>query len=448
LPRHQTLRALIDWSYNLLTEAEQTLLQRLSVFAGGWTLDAAERVCAGESIEEWEVLDLLTSLVEQSLVRYEARDGEARYRLLETVRQYARDRLLEVGEAEALRGRHADYFLRLAEQVEPLFRGPEQASGAARLEVEHDNLRAALAWFGSAEEGAEPQMRLAGALWRFWFLRGYLREGRRWAEEALSRDRHATAPVRAKVLVAAGGLARLMGDYAAADSLLEESIALARAAGQKWHAAYALFDWALLAISQGEYARATARAQECLTLAREVDDPWLRSHPRILLGLAALHQGDLVSARSFFEEHLAASRRLGDRWHIARATVNLGTVALAQGECDQAGALYREALMRCQETADTRAIAACLVGLAAAAAAQAQPERAARLFGAAEALRETMGSDRAPIDPPGYEHTVPAIRAQLGETTFGGAWAEGRALTPGQAIEYALEQPGADTASQ
>jgi non-specific serine/threonine protein kinase len=487
LPRHQTLRALIDWSYDLLSASEQALLRRLSVFAGGWTLEAAEAVCGdfgswildfglpakskapddrtplsdpiqnpnaqrAPEIQNGEVLDLLTSLVDKSLVQYQPGDREARYRLLETVRQYARDRLLEVGEAEAVRGRHAEHFLHLAERAEPELRGPDQGLWAERLEAEHDNLRAAFTWLGAEEERAHVaqarslpsaggQARLTCALWHFWFRRGYFREGRQWAEEARSRGRHAPAPLRARVLDMGGRAACYMGDYPAADALLEESIALARAAGEKRVAAFSLFHWALVAIGQGEYARATARAQEALTLAREVDDPWLRALPLAALGRAELHQGDAVAARCLFDEHLAVSFSTRDGWLIARATAHLGAVALAQGEREEARALYREALLRSQEVADQRAMAGDLCGLAAVSA-PGEPERAARLFGAAEVLRQAMGSPYLAqmIDPVGYDEHVAALRARLDAETFAAAWAEGRAMTLAQAMRLALEE--------
>jgi predicted ATPase/DNA-binding SARP family transcriptional activator/class 3 adenylate cyclase len=480
LPRQQTLRALIDWSYDLLSPPERVLLQRLSVFARGCTLAAAEAVCSdfgfsildfglpaksktledrrplsdpiqnpnaqrAPEIQNEEVLDLLMSLVDKSLVQYEQRGEQARYWLLETVRQYGRARLLEVGEAEVVRGRHADYFLQLAEQAEPELRGPGQNLRADRLEAEHDNLRAALTWFGSAAEGAEGQMRLAGALDFFWFTRGHFREGRQWAEAALSRGREASAPVRAKALRAAGHLALFTGDYAAAGPLLAESVALARAAGQRWEVAFSLFCWALLAIGQGDDERATVHAQESRTLAEDVGDPWLRSRPVVALGLVALHQGDGVSARAFFEEALAMAQSVGDRWHIARLTANLGAVALQGGECEQARALYQEALVRCQEVADKRAVVGCLFGLAAVAAQAQLPTQwaaAARLFGAAEALREAMGAHFAPFDaPPGCDRNVAAIRAQLSDEAIAAAWTEGRAMSLEQAVSYALGNP-------
>ncbi len=239
LPRQQTLRALIDWSYDLLTESEKTLLRRLSVFAGGWTLSAAEVVCAGEPVEDWEVLDLLTALVDKSLVVAEPLGDGTRYRLLETVRQYGGDRLGESGEAEAVRGRSASCFLALAEEAEPQLQGPEQGSWLVRLEAEHDNLRSSLAWEEQSAAGAEAGLRLAGSLWRFWFVRGHLSEGRQWLGRALARTKPGAAgpdgasggeatATRGKALNGAGNLAWSQSDYAGARALYEEGLTVRR----------------------------------------------------------------------------------------------------------------------------------------------------------------------------------------------------------------------------
>src|SRR5262245_40657919 len=251
LPRQQRLRALIDWSYDLLSPSEQALLRRLSVFAGGWTLEAAEAVCAGEPIEAWEVLDRLTALVEKSLVGYEEQAGEARYRLLETVQQYARDRLLEGGEAAAVRGRHRDWFLALAEEAWPDLW--THVSSQDRLEREHDNLRAALAWSAGQGEG-EAGLRLGGALWPFWWMRGYLGEGREHLAGLLALPRaEAHAAARAKALQGAGILARYQGEYGAARVLLAESLAICRELGGKLGIASSLSSLGSMANDQGEY---------------------------------------------------------------------------------------------------------------------------------------------------------------------------------------------------
>ncbi|SRR5579884_626936 len=232
LPRQQTLRALIDWSYDLLSETERTLLRRLSVFMGGWTLEAAEAICAGEGIEEWEVLDLLTSLVDKSLVVYEGPEPSTRYRLLETIRQYARDRLYEAGDGALYRDRHRDWFLSLAEQAEPQLQGPEQALWLERLETEHDNLRAALEWSLAADGSAEAGLRLVGALWRFWEMRGYLTEGRAHLADALSHAQtQERTQERARALTGAGNLAWHQSDYEAARTLHEQSLAIYQALG-------------------------------------------------------------------------------------------------------------------------------------------------------------------------------------------------------------------------
>ena len=444
-PRHRSLHAALDWSYKQLDPQQARLLTRLAAFSGGWTTEAAEAVCAADSISEDEVLGLQSSLVEKSLVIYEDQECEGRYRLLETVRQYAREQLPQEGEAEAMRARHADYFLQLAERAEPELRGVEQVLWCDRVEREHDNLRAALTWFESSEGRTDEHLRLVGALWRFWFSRGHYREGRQWAEKALSREHSGAARARAKAVLVAGDLARLMGDFAAADPLLEQSVALARVGDQGWVASSALFCWAMLAITRKQYARASERARDSLTFARMVGDPWLRALPLVALGLVALQQNDPTSARSFFEESLVVSHSLHDRFHIARSTVHLGAVALQEHDCERARGLFRGALMGCRDVADRRAIAACLSGLAAVAA-PSQPHRAAILSGAAEALREAMGSHLTPIDHDGFDLHLPAIRAHLGEESFAAAWAAGRAMTLGQAIICALEEEAAGSA--
>ena len=223
LPHHQTLQAAMNWSYDLLSVQEKAVLRRLSVFAGGWALDAAEAVCSGDRIDASDILDLLAQLVGKSLVAAETEDGEARYRLLETVQQYGRDRLQESGEAEVVRRRHRDWYLGLTERAEPELVGAEQAAWLDRLEMEHDNLRAALMW--SMESGEmEAALRLVGAAWRFWSVRGHFKEGNRWLEAVLKRSKNASKAFRAKALNAAGYLATSRGDYATARSFLEESL--------------------------------------------------------------------------------------------------------------------------------------------------------------------------------------------------------------------------------
>ena len=268
LSRHRTLRAMMDWSYDLLNEPERALLSRLSAFAGGWTLEAAEVVCTGEHVQTCDVLDLLTSLVDKSLVVVQQREGNMRFRLLETVRQYARDRLLERGEQDSVQGRHRRFFAAFVEAVEPKLAGPEQSVWLRLLESEHDNLRATL-------EGGQlgEALRTGGALVRFWLVRGYYSEGREWLAGALKGvDAWANAPSRAKALQGAGILSYAQGDYAAAHGLYVESLMLYREVGDKVGIAYSLTNLGLVATEQGDYTTAHTLYAESLALQQELGD--------------------------------------------------------------------------------------------------------------------------------------------------------------------------------
>jgi tetratricopeptide (TPR) repeat protein len=473
LPRQQTLRALIDWSYDLLTPSERALFRRLSVFAGGWTLEAAEAVSAGEGVEEREVLDLLTSLVEKSLVLYEEREGEGRYRLLESVRQYGRDRLLEAGEAEAVRTRHLEFFLNWAEQ------GPDWE----RLETEHDNLRAALGWSRAQGQG-EVGLRIAGAVAYFWRSRGYLGEGWEHLAGLLALPGAAArTAARAQGLYGAGMLAWCQGELGAARALYEESLAISRDLEDKRGIAGSLRDLGWVAHDQGDYGAARALLEESLALLRELGDKEGIAHSLALLGQLVCDQGDYGAARALFEESLASfrepgvkwgiawslgllgqvvrdqgehgaaralleeslaiQREVGDKLGIAQSLYGLGTVAGDQGEYGAARALLEESLAIYRELGIKQGIAPNLEGLAALAVAQGQSERAARLYGAAEGLREAIGAPLPPAKRAEHDRSVAAVRTALGEQEFAAAWAEGRTMSIEQAVTYALEEiPG------
>ena len=273
LPRQQTLRALIDWSYDLLSEAERALLCRASVFAGGWTLAAAEQVCADERVPTAAVVDLLTSLVDKSLVVAEERSGATRYTLLETVRQYARDRLLERGDEAQWRHSHLAYFLALSGEIEPLLRGAEVESGLNRLQLEHDNLRVAMDWAESGRGDTVSGLQIAAAIWWFWSVRGYLREGRRRLSALLAAapDTQALAD-RAKALRGAGGLARQQADYSAAEDLQRQSLAIRRELGDQRGVAMTLGSLGTIAEQRGDYETARALQEESLAIQRELGD--------------------------------------------------------------------------------------------------------------------------------------------------------------------------------
>lgn len=443
LGRHQTLAATMDWSYQLLSEAERTLLRRLSVFAGGWTLDAAEAVCAGDGINGTEVLALQVQLAAKSLVVVEAQNGEARYRLLETIRQYARDRLVEAGEAPTARRRHRDWYLALAERAQPELRGQKQAAWLERLETEHDNLRGALEWSTLDEGGAEEGLRLAGALWMFWHVHGHFTEGRGWLQSMLGRSPDASPAARAKALAGAGFLAFRQGDYDGATAHFQESLPLFRALEDSSGAGHALQTLGHIAVARGEVEQAKTLLAESLEWCRRAGDKRLMAISLNALGEAARCQEDYAAARSSYEASLALRREAGDRRGLAVSLGNLGHVALHQGDARGAAALFREALVLAHELTYKLAIAEYLSGLGGVAAADGQPARAARLLGAAESLLGVLGAPLSPPDATEYERSKAAARAALDERAFEGAWAEGRAMTWERAVEYALQRPEA-----
>ena len=399
LPRQQTLRALMDWSYELLNDQEKRLLSRLSVFAGGWSLHAAEAIGSGGDIEDWEVLDLLTSLADKSLVAAAVEGERTRYRLLETVREYAGDRLEELGEGERVRERHQTYFLAFAEEAEPNLTGREQADWLERLEREHDNLRAAL-----QGNDAGSALRIAGALWGFWEVRGYFSEGREWLAGVLARDDNQSRSFgRAKALLGAGVLARHQGSYSEAQSLLKESLAIYQDLGDKQGIAESLNNLGAVAYALGDYSVAKAYFEESMTLRREIGDKQgiagsfnnlgavayalpdysaakayyeqsltLRREigdiPGIAgslnnLALIAYDQGDYSAANTYFEESLTLQREIGDKRGISLSLMNLGAVAYALGDCSAAKAYHEESLMIQREIGDKKGISGSLYNL-------------------------------------------------------------------------------------
>jgi predicted ATPase/DNA-binding SARP family transcriptional activator len=603
LPRQQTLRATLDWSYELLPEPERLLLRRLSVFAGGFTLEAAESVCADHGL-----LDLLTQLVEKSLVGVERRGGAARYVLLETTRNYARERLWEAGEGEEQRARHAQYFLALAERAAPELRGAAQAEWLRRLEEDHDNFRAALDWclkavdsgqwlVGSATEAGwktetslsglatnhppasrvpaptaavELGLRLGGVLGWFWWMRGYMSEGRERLQALLSlsgytigasepgRETEVARPMEdsrhpgsrqprvrlaeAKALNVAGMLADDQSDYAAARALFEESLALCREFGDQWGAAMALNNLGGQALQARDYPTARAQYEQSLAIWREIGDQWgtaaaltnlgrvaliageyatisalvesaleiqrqLRDRRAIARSLTtlgitaarlgdyeaahALHEeslsivrelgakqaieetlcalgsiadarGDHDAALAFHEERLTIAREMGSEWGMADSLYYLGLLARDRGEIGRAGTLWAESIAISQRLGDRHYVAECLEAFASLARPPGTgdngscesrqtgdgPDRAlwaARLFGAAAVLRELVSAPVPARRPAEYERQITAARAMLDAATFDAAWADGRAMTPDQAIAYALRGAGVVT---
>lgn len=311
LRRHQTLRATMDWSYDLLTEPERTLFCRASVFSGGWTLEAAEAICAGGGIDASTVLDFLSQLVDKSLVVVETHGPEARYRLLETVRQYAAERLEESEEIACVRTNHRNWYLALAEEADLELRGPRQRVWWDRLKTEHDNLRAALDWSTTDQNGAEPLLRLAGALWWFWYRLGHWTEARDWLRRALNRGEGTSA---AHLMTAIRGAAFLAhySERAQARVLCEQGLDLAREAGRKEFVAWFLGILGNVARFQGEDVQATAYYANCVAAAREAGNKWVISLAVGQLELYSLRQGDPIRTMLHFEESLSLSRDEGD----------------------------------------------------------------------------------------------------------------------------------------
>jgi predicted ATPase/class 3 adenylate cyclase/Tfp pilus assembly protein PilF len=518
--RQQTLRNTIAWSYDLLNDADKRLFRRMSVFTGGRTLRAADAVCNAGGDLEIDVMEGVASLVDNSLMYVtEGANGEPRYLMLETIHEFAREKLDESGEGEALQRQHALYFMALAEHAEPELTGSQQAEWLARLEDEHDNLRAALRWASNLEQNAVTQaaeragvvLRLAGASWRFWYMRGYLTEGREQLAGVLhvherltelsqagaaraadtNHDEQAVQSqvpsglraYRAKALNGAGNLAHAQGDYAAARSLHEESLAIKRGLGDKWGIASSLNNLGIIAQEQGDYAAARSLYVEDLTLFQELGDKRGIASSLNNLGIVAQEQGDYLSASSLYEESLGLRRELGDKLGIAmslnnlgtvakaqgqytaarslyeeslglrrelghkggiaRALYNLGAVAKAQGEYATARSLYVESLEIRRELGDSHGIAECLESFASLAAlhnGHTGARLAALLFGGAEALREAIGSPVPPDERAEHEANVAAARALLDRATWEGAWQQGRGMNMEKAIEIALEE--------
>jgi non-specific serine/threonine protein kinase len=443
-PRHRTMRATLEWSYGLLCKPERNLYGRLSVFAGGWTLEAAE--CVGsDGIEENGLLDLLGRLVEKSLVVEATEDGRARYRMLEPVRQHAHEKLEENGEAEALRHRHAEYFLALAEEAEPKLKGAGQEAWLKRLEREHVNLRAALSWALDSGE-AELGLRLAGALGEFWYVRGHYGEGRRWLEAALALGATSSTSARAKALSQAGYIASGQGDYESSVTFGEESLAIYRSLGFKASSATALYTLAVLAVYRNELERASTLTEEAIALQREISDRVGVARSLLLLGGVALLRHDYDEAMALQEETLALAQEIKDGFAVA---LSLGVGALAslgRGDHRQTRVLSEESLKLSQQLGMPYGIANYLHTAACLASAEGQPVRSARLWGAAEALFEEVGRVLSPGELHIYEPYIDAARSQLDGAAWEAALTVSRAMSTEEAVEYALSKEDAATA--
>jgi len=437
--RLQTLRGTLDWSYNLLDIGERTLFGRLSVFQGGRTIESVEAVCApGLSIE---VLDGLESLLNKNLLfQIEGPVGEPRFFMLETIYEYAGEKLDESGETEDIRRRHAHYFSGLAAQAEPELFAAGQGYWLTRLRCEHDNLRAALAW---SLEGADVVLgsQIAGALQEFWYLEGFIAEGLSWTKRAIECAGDVPPGIRTKVINATGILAFAQGDYEAGKDYHRQALALSQESGDVVGRAWALI---FLASNMGafpdEVEAGIRLCQDGLTLFRELGDMPGITRALNILGELSRMVGDYDRAQEVYEECLALSRQVGDKQRAGVMLSNLSYVAMHQGEYVRAEALIREALTVTVELNTKYFTGLCIAMLAGPVGANGQPERAARLLGASEGILCSLDASLQPADKIEIDCYLADIRAQLDDKIYSDACSQGRAMSIEDAVAYALDE--------
>jgi len=475
MPRHQTLQALMDWSYNLLTGSEKTLFRRLAVFAGGWTMEAAERVGVGEDIEASDVFDLLAHLVDKSLMRVEELGNVARYRFLETVRQYAMAKLAESGEADIVRRRHAEYYVSLDEDA--FIPKPEWYS---EMELEYDNLLAALSWSKSVRGEWELRFRLTQLFSKYSYWHGSWNEERKWLEDAIGHPEAINFPREQALLYSyLAQVLSMQGNYEASEKHHTQVLSYAREVSDRPGIAWELHWLGHNAREHDDVTAARARLEESVGIFQELGEEAIIAMSRNTLAGAAILQGDISLAKSMLEENLVLARKVGVvvtiGWslnhlgHVAQlegkfekaaqlheeslplfqqvglqnegtiwAHQSLGETFLAQGKALLAAAHFTEALTTCQDLGERAGLAWCLAGLAGVAALNEEPERASWLWGAAEALRRSIGAREAPASHTTHERLKSEARQQLGEEVFNTKWAEGEAASMEDAIDEAM----------
>jgi non-specific serine/threonine protein kinase len=434
--RQQTLRATLDWSYELLTEPERELFRQLSVFVGGFTLEALESVVQLESNQS--VFNVLSRLVDKSLVIVEQRDN-VRYQLLETIRQYAGEKLQESDNARWSHDRHLAYFLMYAEKVEPYLFGARQQDWKNRLELDHDNLRVALAWSLESNQ-IEAGLKLAGALAWFWQSKGHLSEGNLWLEKLLASGIGAQGRERAKALRASSILSMGTGDYIRARAFAESSIKIYQEMGDNRGAGLALADLGAILHLDGKEEEAIESLEESLRLLRATDERWGIAYALVWLGDPWFRMGNIERAATSWEESLRLTQELGDPYLMAWSLVGLADVARLRGDYKRAAGMFRESLSLYQSSGDKIGPPFSLEALGLVAAALGDAKRAARLWGAASAWREAINEPLSLIYQKDYAESMTQARTQLGEEAYAFAWSEGHAMSPEQAIALALEE--------
>jgi non-specific serine/threonine protein kinase len=425
-PRQQTLLATIAWSYDLLDASERDAFCRFAIFAASWSLDAAEAMCEGDA------LDLLGRLVDKSLVQVEDRHAQARYQLLDTIRQYALERLVAAGLEQPTRLRHARFYARLADEAAVGLTSASPGLWLRKLEADYDNLRAALTWLAEFEPDAALQM--AARLWWLWFRAGLWHDGRTWLTRLLE-VRAGARPARAEALLGLGVLAWAQGDLVQAREALESSVAL----GEPAERALAGQFLAMAVLAQGDVARAAALVDDAVTALRALGPSLALGFALASQGVARLAEHAAAAARPPLEESVELLRAFDDPWALALPLRNLGIIAFQAGDLERADAFLRDSLTALQAQRDPWFVSRSLETLATITAARGRYARATRLFGAAEALRDRVGAAVLSFYQAGYDDGVARARAALGPSAFGTAWAAGRAMHLDQALAYALE---------
>jgi non-specific serine/threonine protein kinase len=434
--RQQTLRATLDWSYELLTEPERELFRQLSVFVGGFTLDALESVALLESNQS--ILDALSRLVDKSLLLVEQQD-QPRYRFLEPIRQYARDKLNETRESNLIQDRHLNYYLRDAEEAEPYLFGAGQQDWKNRLELDHDNLRVALAWSLESNQ-IEAGLKMAGALAWFWQSKGHLSEGNLWLEKILASGIGIQGKERAKALRASSILSTNTGDYIRARAFAESSIKLYREIGDNRGAGLALADLGASLHRGGKAEDAIESLEESLRLLRAAGERWGIAYALLWLGDACFRTGDTTRAATSWEESLSLTQELGDHFLMAWSLGGLADVARLRADYKRATGMFKEALSHYLSSGDKFGPPFPLEALGLVAAALGDAKRAARLWGAASAWREAFSEPLSLVYQRDYAASMTQARTQLGEEDYASVWSEGYAMSPEQAIALALEE--------
>ncbi len=476
LPRHRTLRAAMDWSYDLLGPDEQTVFARLAAFSGGFSLEAAEAVCSGDSVSQDDMLDVLGRLVDRSLLATDQDNVEARFRMLETIRDYAQDRLAEAGDGVTTYARHLEWFSALVDRARPgFFEGPVQHDWVRRLAADHDNIRAALRWAEDDPDGAAAELNLASGLWRFWEIQGFLEEGSAWLDRALRRVGGEASPRRASALTGAGVLAAQRGDMAAATAFHEASLAIRRELGNPAGIAAACNNLASLFVERGEFVRARELYLESIEQSVSGGDLQSAAYGRLNLADAAAREG-AADADGLYAEAIAALEEQGDAWGIAHATARLARLARARGDLSGAARRFTDALAINRRLADTRGEAQNLASLGdvtadagdtsgaeghycaslalraqlgdrggmasvlerLAGTAEDRPERAAILVGASQGLREAIGAPLSPAGVARLDQFLAGLYDAIGRDAVDRAVARGSRMSPSEAAEFGM----------